>query len=151
MSEKWSERHLRAEKVQTLKERLLEEISDKKFAILTAFDITRCKSSCSDDVKEYVEALHNLYVVEDYLKDKGTFMGFHAIDRKEDVVVYKLNGNTLDWMLQNNHLLTDIMASIYHCGGCSEVVLSDRFFEFEVFGVIDRCLWDERQKDNASK
>lgn len=152
MSEKWSERDLREQKIETLKGRLLGEVGEAlewRLLELRSLPEESIKSN-RGLVREILDEAHDLYALEDYLKKDSLFMGFHNVYLEQDVAFFKVHGETLDWMLQNEDLLPHIMFTIRRTGLVAEQVLCEEFFEREVFSVMERVLFEKKQQEKES-
>lgn len=140
MSEKLSERPIRQEKVGHLKARLIEQINELLRDDIEA--LGRDRLGVDDSfARTVIDEAHTLYVLRDYLNVDSVFMRAHAIYESQDEIVYRINENTIDWMLREDNLLNSILFHIERCGKCAEVVLNEEFFEYTVFGIMDRVAW----------
>lgn len=145
MPEKFSDRPIRQEKVNRLKERLTAEINE---LLRKDIEALRRDSLLENDpfVRSFIDEAHSLYVLRDYLRDDFALMRTHAICEHQNTIVYRVSDTTIEWMLQEESLLNSILFRIMQYGGCVETVLSEEFFEYDVFGVMDRVVWDKSKK-----
>lgn len=151
MSEKWSERHLRDQKVDALKKRMCKEIHERILGRLDAFCEFYPKMKDSGTARQFMDEMHNLYVMEDFFRDKETLHKVNWLEGELDLVSYVVDCDTLDWMLQNKNLLLTILFYVENTGLYAEEVLSDKFLNLEVFSVIDRALWSQRTEAGQEK
>lgn len=150
MSEKLSEMPIRQEKVNQLKTKLLGEVSEELnhyFEMLheNKYDVG------DKHAKKIITRMHNLYELQTFLNWDGAFMYTHNVYENLDEIVYELSSNTLDWMLQEEFLLSHILFRIEDSKAPVEAVLSDTFFQYEVFGVFDKIEWDKKKEQTAKE
>lgn len=146
MIEKISETHIRQEKVNQLKAKLIKQIPTEVNRNLLALTKIFSGTKDQDEIRYLVNETHALYVLETFLRHEGTFMHYHDVRKDLDMIVYKVSVNAIDWMLQNENLLSDVLFHIEDNGGCAEALLCDEFFERKVFSAIEMALWDKKKE-----
>lgn len=150
MSEKLSEKHLRAQKVAALKERLIDDINNAIFINVQNMELEHLHTSCSESVMPYVEVLHKLGVLKNRLEhDDGLFMRYSYSDEQQDLIDYEVSEETLDWMVQNESLLSDILYHVERSRHPIENVLCDKFFDSQVFGFWEKMSWRNQKEKEA--
>lgn len=92
MSEKFSEKHLRAQKVAALKGRLLDDVENAIFINVQDMELAHLQTHSSESVMPYVEVLHKLGVLKNRLEhDEGLLMRCSFSDEQQDVIVYDVD------------------------------------------------------------
>lgn len=150
MSEKLSEMPIRQEKVNQLKTKLLGEVSEE---LNHYFEMLHENKFVAGDehAEKIITRMHNLYELQAFLNWEEGFMCAHNVYPEVDVIVYKLDSNTIDWMLQEEHLLNHILFYIEHSRQPAELVLSDRFFQYDVFSTFDKIAWDKKKEQSVEE
>ncbi|MEE1504301.1 MAG: hypothetical protein UGF89_08690 [Acutalibacteraceae bacterium] len=144
-TEKLSEQNIRKEKIEKLKEKLNKQITEKTDRILVKFRTAQYKAG-DEKVRVLSTKLHNLFILQDYLGWDDTFNHAAGVCVEKDRVVYQLDIDTIDWMLNEEFLLNNILRAIERTGECAEIVLSDTFFQYEVCSVLDKVIWQNKQE-----
>lgn len=144
MYEKLSEKSIRQEKVQKLKSQLMAQILNQLNLHAETLRTEPFEAS-SLFFRDEINEIHALFALKDYLSDNDTFMHVLSIYTDKDVIVYEMSIETLDWMLQEESLLSSILFHIKKTGWDAPHLLCDKFFEYEVFGIMDRIAWDNRR------
>lgn len=145
MTENLSEQNIRKEKINTLKEKLDEQIVEKINRLLSK--LSTVKLTVEDrEAKAFVTRLHNLYILRDYLGWDDTFNHVIDVAPEHDKVIYQLDIDTIDWMLSEENLLNRVLGSLEKSGECAEIVLCDKFFQYEVCTVLEKTLWRNKKE-----
>lgn len=147
MTERISDQNVRKEKVVKLKTKLNAEIEDRITKILAKFHGIKFTAG-DEEVRVLSTRLHNLFVIKDFVNFEESFNLVVANCPEKDRVVYQLDIDTIDWMLEEEFLLNRILGAIEYSGECAEILLCDTFFKHDVCSVLDKVVW--RNKKEAS-
>lgn len=146
MYDKYSEMHLRQEKVNKLKSKLLAEIDEelkKVFMGLREFYEPEIDKEWVIGTR-YSQRLHNLFVLKHYLEYERSFMDFHNIYEEQDIIVYKLSDRMLDIYSNMDMALIRILTALETSGGIVEEMMDDQSFEHGLLTTLEIMIEEKK-------
>lgn len=139
MSEKLSERPIRAEKIKRLKAKILAEIEEEHELLKLGM------SEDSEHFDEYVECYYQLTQLKNYIASEHAFWTYEAMYEDNDCVIYQITDKTLDiWLQDDYNFVHSFIVKIYGNPWALFEMLNDRYFGYQFTNLLDIIIYDER-------
>ena len=141
MSEKLSERPIRAEKVSKLKTKILAEI-EKEHNYLKCLMLDE-----GDHFDEHIEQYYQLTQLKYYIQAEDTFFGYEMMSEVHDCIVYQISDEDLNIWLQDdyNFARSFLAEMLYHPCGLF-VRLNDKYFGYHFTNFFEKMAYEEKIK-----
>lgn len=152
MAEKFSERHLRIEKVRKIKEKVFREIAHKETLIENTLiaSLSAGRGVHFNVVESSIERLYVLKHLVEFLQDESTFMQALVCDLDVDAVIYQVSDEKLNIILQDDFDFVGEFLSTQRLYGCNFAhMLTEKFFANEFISVMEMALYRQRQEDES--
>lgn len=142
MNAKISNKNIRQEKVNKLKEKILTEIKER---------INYCKKNMQSNISDnnfehYTKEVFALLNLREYIKSKYCFMDFEIKRKKEDFVIYMVQDEDLDiWLQDDYHFTINFLIKAEECGYDIFQFLNDKYFGYQFTDIHDKIMHSEKQ------
>lgn len=157
---KLSEKHLRKEKVEKLKTKILGEIQKCKSELedyLLSYHEDR--SELTDQLfEDYITEIYSLIQLEKFINLPSTFLRVACVYEENDYIAYYVDDQDLDvWLQEDFNFVDNFMIKLGHPYKLDVLIniLHERYFAYNFTNIFDLMLYDkkvgERLKDECNR
>lgn len=141
MSEKLSERPIRAEKVSRLKTKILAEIEKEHD------HIKHLMLDEDDYFDEHLEQYYQLTQLKYYIQAEDTFFGYEMMSDVHDCIVYQISDEDLNiWLQDNYNFVHSFLVEMLDNPWNLFKRLNDRYFGYQFTNFFEKMAYEEKIK-----
>lgn len=146
MDEKLSNKHLRQDKVNFIKQKLLIDIETIKSEYVGAIRSAECTNGDPEIIRYSVTMLHYLYILHDYLAEESAFMQYRYMDEEDDIICYDIDMDMIEYILHDGINALSIVERMINKSAFKGAV-SDQFIDVHVLTPFHRMGWSIMKKE----